>query len=105
MGEKYLYPTFLGIDWAYNNYVIIDLKKEFLIFEEYGVKFSHPLDLFEGPKYIEPSNENTELDILDQLYTSTIGKRVNYINPTADRSVSWQSIQSAGEDSEVVLEN
>lgn len=27
MGGKYPYPTLIGIDWAYENYVSIDLKK------------------------------------------------------------------------------
>lgn len=28
MGDKDAYPTLLAVDWAYENYVIIDLKKE-----------------------------------------------------------------------------
>jgi len=27
MGGKYLYPSLLGIDWAYEKYAIRDLKK------------------------------------------------------------------------------
>ena len=27
MGDKDPYPTLLGIDWTYENYVVIDLKK------------------------------------------------------------------------------
>jgi hypothetical protein len=96
MGEKDPYPTFLGIDWAYDNYAIIDLKKELMIFEADGVKFIQPLDPYEGPRYTEPSNENMEPDILDQLYTVTIGKWVDYINPTTDGSVSWQKYSICG---------
>jgi hypothetical protein len=36
MGEKDPYPTLLGIDWAYENYVVIDLKKETMTFESDG---------------------------------------------------------------------
>jgi len=32
MGDKDPYPTLLGIDWEYENYAIIDLKKDFMIF-------------------------------------------------------------------------
>ena len=32
MGDKDLYPALLGIDWAFENYAIIDLKKELMIF-------------------------------------------------------------------------
>ena len=34
MGDKDLYPALLGIDWAFENYEIIDLKKEMMIFKD-----------------------------------------------------------------------
>ena len=34
MGDKDPYPTLLGIDWAFDNYAIIDLKKELMIFKD-----------------------------------------------------------------------
>ena len=34
MGDKDPYPALLGIDWAFENYTIIDLKKELMIFED-----------------------------------------------------------------------
>ena len=34
MGDKDPYPALLGIDWAFENYAIIDLKKELMIFED-----------------------------------------------------------------------
>ena len=34
MGDKDPYPALLGIDWDFENYVIIDLKKELMIFED-----------------------------------------------------------------------
>ena len=38
MGDNDPYPTLLGIDWAYDNYVVIDLKKETMTFEDDGIK-------------------------------------------------------------------
>ena len=38
MGDKDLYPALLGIDWAFENYAIIDLKKELMIFEDGEVR-------------------------------------------------------------------
>ena len=32
MGDKDPYPALLGIDWDFENYAIIDLKKELMIF-------------------------------------------------------------------------
>jgi hypothetical protein len=45
MGEKDPYPSLLGIDWAYDNYVVIDLKKESMTFEVDGMKVVQPLDI------------------------------------------------------------
>lgn len=44
MGDKYPYPTFLGIKWAFENYTIIDLKKGMMTFEVEGVRAIQPLD-------------------------------------------------------------
>jgi hypothetical protein len=38
MGDKDPYSTLLGIDWAYDNYVVIDLKKDTMTFEAEGIK-------------------------------------------------------------------
>jgi hypothetical protein len=32
MGDKDPYPALLGIDWAYDNYVVIDLKRDTMTF-------------------------------------------------------------------------
>jgi hypothetical protein len=39
---KYSYPSFLGIDSAYNNCVVINLKKEYMTFEPDGMKVVNP---------------------------------------------------------------
>jgi hypothetical protein len=49
MGDKYPYPTLLGIDWDYENYVVIDLKKDTMTFEEDGIKIVQPLDPYVVP--------------------------------------------------------
>jgi hypothetical protein len=85
----------LGIDWTYENYAVIDLKKDTMTFEAEGIKVVQPLDPYVGPRYTEPTNNNMEGEYLDQLYTVTTRTRNNYINPTVDGSVRWRSIQSA----------
>jgi hypothetical protein len=74
MGEKDPYPALLGIDWAYENYVVIDLKKETMTFESDGMKVTQPLDRYQGPQYTEPVDDNMEPNVLDQLYNMTIRK-------------------------------
>jgi hypothetical protein len=73
MGDKDPYPSLLGIDWAYDNYAVIDLKKDTMKFEAYGIKVVQTLDLYVGPRYIEPTNNNMEGEDLDQLYTVIAG--------------------------------
>lgn len=38
MGDKYPYPAFMGMDWAFKIYVVIDLKRETMNFEVDGVR-------------------------------------------------------------------
>jgi hypothetical protein len=49
MGDKEPYPALLGIDWAYDNYAVIDLRKDTITFEADGIKVVQPLDLYAGP--------------------------------------------------------
>jgi hypothetical protein len=105
MGDKDPYLDLLGIDWAYDNYVIIDPKRDTMTFEVDGIKVVQPLDLGLGPRYTELVDHNMESDALNQLYTITIGTRLDCINLTIYGSVSWRSIQSVDEDSEGVFDS
>jgi hypothetical protein len=49
MGDKDPYPTLLGIDWDYENYAVISLKKYTMTFEADGIKVVQPLDPYVGP--------------------------------------------------------
>lgn len=62
------YSTLLGIDWDFENYAIIDLKRELMIFESNGLNVTFPLDPYQGPSYTEPAQEALETDVIDQLY-------------------------------------
>ena len=44
MGDKDPYLALLDIDCAFENYAIIDLKKELMIFEDGEVRVTQPLD-------------------------------------------------------------
>jgi hypothetical protein len=43
--------------------------------------------------------------MVEQLYNMTAGMRDEYVNPTADGTVSWRSICSSDTDSEEALQN
>jgi hypothetical protein len=42
------YPALLGIDWAFNNSTVVDLKKRHMNFERDGLRVITPLYLDEG---------------------------------------------------------
>ena len=45
------YPTFLGIDWAFENQAIINLEKKTMSFQGNGIRVIGPLDPALGPRY------------------------------------------------------
>jgi hypothetical protein len=61
------YPTLLGLDWAFENQTIIDLKKRQMIFEVEDLKVTASLDPTEGRRYVEPVKGKE----LDNLYNMT----------------------------------
>ena len=95
MGDKDLYPALLGIDWAFENYAIIDLKKELMIFEDGEVRVTQPLDPYQGLRYTEIVDNREDAQLFENLYQMTAGKREDYINLTTTDSVSWRSVQSS----------
>jgi hypothetical protein len=55
--DSFPYPVLLGIDWAFNNSTVVDLKKRRMTFEKYGLRIIAPLDPDEGQWYTEPIRE------------------------------------------------
>jgi hypothetical protein len=88
MGDKDPYHVLLGIDWAYDNYAVIDLRKDTMTFEATRIKLVQPLDPYVEPRYAELTYNNIKGEYLDHLYTITTRTRNDYINPTADGLVS-----------------
>ena len=52
--DSFPYPALLGIDWAFNNSIVVDLKKRRMTFEGDGLRVIAPLDPDEGQIYTEP---------------------------------------------------
>jgi hypothetical protein len=46
--DNFPYTALLGIDWAFNNSTIVDLKKRRMTFERDGLRVIAPLDPDEG---------------------------------------------------------
>jgi len=47
--DSFPYPALLGIDWAFDNSTIVDLKNQRMTFEKVGPRVVAPLDLDEAP--------------------------------------------------------
>ena len=94
------YATLMGIEWAFDNQSIINLKKREMIFEVKYLKVTPPLDPTEGKRYIEPIRGNT----IENLYNMSM-QMDDYVNPTSDGVLSWRNIHSCAPDSEEVIEH
>ena len=97
------YPALLGIDWAFNNSTMVDLKKIRMMFERYGLRVIAPLDPNEGQRYTEPIKEEDRAYELENIY-KLIARQQDYINPTTDENLSWRSDSACSSDSEEALE-
>ena len=58
MDDSDPYPAFLGIDWEFNNNVLLNLKKRQMSFEMDMLRMIAPLDPNEGDGYNEHVNED-----------------------------------------------
>ena len=83
------FPALLGIDWDFDNLVVINLKKKQMTFKGHNIQIIAPLDPTEGPCYIEPIRAEEEMWDIDDLYKVT-SSQDDYVNPTADGTLSWR---------------
>jgi hypothetical protein len=81
------YPALLGIDWAFDNFIVVDLKKRCITFEKDGLRVITPLDPDEGQRYTEPIREKDYTYALENIYKLT-ARQQDYINPTVDGNLS-----------------
>jgi hypothetical protein len=64
------YPTFLGLDWAFDNHAIINLKTRNMTFESGEYRVIAPLDPSEGERFVEPTC--LDLEEINQLYRTNM---------------------------------
>ena len=87
IGDSRPYPALLGIDWAFDNMAIINMRKIQMTFKDKQVRVIAPLDPFQGPCYIEPIKAEEEVHNMESLYQMTSNQR-DYINPTVEGNIS-----------------
>jgi hypothetical protein len=103
MDESDTYPALLGIDWAFDNNVVLNLKKRQISFETNTLHVVTPLDPYEGDKYNEPVDEDVWSSIIENIY-KILGCREDYIKSPADGELSWRSVKSYDMDSENTMD-
>jgi hypothetical protein len=96
------YPTLLGLDWAFDNKAIINLKTRKITFESGKYRVIAPLDPSEGERFVEATC--LALEEINQLYRTT-AREEDYVNPTTYGILIWRSITSCASDSNTSLEN
>ena len=85
------YPTFLGLDWVFDNQAIINLKTRKMTFNSGEYRVIAPLDPSEGERFVELTC--LDMEEINQLYRTTARKE-DYVNPTADGVLGGRSITS-----------
>jgi hypothetical protein len=73
-----------------------------MTFESGEYRVITPLDPLEGERFVEPTC--LELEKINQLYRKIV-RDEDYVNPTVDGILNWQTITSCWTDSDTVLEN
>lgn len=86
--DSSMYATLLGIDWDFDNQVIINLKKNTMSFEGNGIRDIVPLDLALGLRYTKLITIEEEAHNIDVVYQLTAAQG-DYVNPTDDGLLSW----------------
>ena len=101
--DRNSYPALLGIEWALDNYAVINLKNRHMTFEGKGLRFIVLLDPSQGERYTEPIRDEDQ-NVLDHIYNITT-KEEDYVNPTAEGIMDWQCDSSCMTYSDQGLEN
>jgi hypothetical protein len=102
--ESCPYPALLGIDWAFNNFTTVDLKKRRMTYEGDGLRVITPLDPDEGPRYTYPIREEDHAYELENIYKLR-ARHQDYINPIEDGNQSWRSENTCSSHLEEALKN
>lgn len=91
------YPTLLGIEWDFDNNVIINLKKQTMMLESENLKLITLLDM-RGDRHTKLVKEEAEDENIGEMHNIRT-QHEDYFNPTINGEPSWRSICSYDTDS------
>jgi hypothetical protein len=81
MDDSDSYLALFGIDWAFYNNAVLNLKKRLMLFETNILCMVSSLDIYEGERYNEPVDEDAWRSTIENIYRITRHLE-DYINPT-----------------------
>jgi hypothetical protein len=87
------YSSLLGIDWQFDNNVMLNLKKRQILYEIDTLCVIAPLYPNEGDRYNEDMNGDVQRSIIEIIY-QIIGHREDCINAMIYGELSWISMHS-----------
>jgi hypothetical protein len=103
MDDSDPYPALLGIDWDFDNNVVLNFKKRQMSFVTDTLCVIAPLDPYEGDRYNDLVDGDARSLVIENIY-KIIVSREDYINPTTDGKLSWRSVKSYDTDSEEAMD-
>lgn len=104
MDDSIPFPTLLGLEWAFENLSLVNLKKRQLVLEQGNLRVIAPLEPKAGKIYVETIHGGMAVEGVDDLYKITM-RDDDYINPIAEGMLRWRGINTYSSDSEEGLEN
>lgn len=79
--DKYPYPALLGIEWPFENYVVIEFKRKTMMFEVDGMRIIQPLDLYQGLSFTEPVDDVEYPNLIDNYINLPLGGKNIILTP------------------------
>ena len=98
------FPELLGIDWYFYNLTVINLMNNKMTFKGHNIRKITHLYPSMCPHYSQPICTEEEEREIDDFYKMTT-THDDFINPTADGTLSWCYISSCTSNSKEGLEN
>ena len=93
------FPTLLGLEWAFENLSLVNLKKRQLVLEQGNLRVIASLDPKAGKIYVETIQGGMASEEIDDLYKITTCDD-DYVNPTDEGVLSWKGINACTSNSD-----
>lgn len=98
------FPALLALEWAFENLLLVNLKKRQLVLEQGNLRVIAPLEPKVRKRYVETIEGGMAFERIDDLYKVTMCED-DYVNPTTKGVLSWRGIGVCSSDLDDGLDN